>query len=70
MVQYLKLLWLDLTASHMWKTHPDLNPERDCVVLTFEDIDELKWLDYEIAIEHTQGAHVNGCPIGCALRGR
>lgn len=54
----------------MWASHPDLDPNRDCVLLTFEDIEELKLLDYEIAIEHTAGHHVNGCPLGCLLRSR
>lgn len=56
---------LDVKAAKMWSLHPDLDGERDCVVLTWEDIQELKWLDCEIAIEHTLGVHRYGCPPGC-----
>ncbi len=59
---------LDVKAAEMWRTHPDLDSERDCTVLTWEDIQEVKWLDCEIAIEHTLGVHRDGCPPGCLYR--
>jgi hypothetical protein len=68
-----RLFWLrclDAAAAQMWSGHPDLSADRDCVVLTFEDINELKLLDYEIAIEHTHGDHHHGCPLGCLFRVR
>lgn len=68
-----RLLWLrclDAAAQQMWHNHPDLSPDRDCVLLTFEDVQELKYLDYEIAIEHTHGDHHSGCPAGCLFKMR
>lgn len=59
---------LDCAADQMFAQHPDLDLDRDCVVLTFEDIQELKWLDCEIALEHLAGRHRLGCPIGCLYR--
>ena len=56
---------LDQMALELWRVHPDLDTDRDCAVLTWEDIQELKWLDCEIAIEHTLGVHKHGCPPGC-----
>lgn len=62
------LVRLDLAADRMFATHPDLDVDKDCTVLTFEDIEELKFLDCEIGIEHVTGRHRNGCPIGCMYR--
>lgn len=60
---------LDRAADVLFAEHPDLDIDRDCVLLTFEDIQELKWLDCEIALEHIAGRHrVFGCPIGCLYR--
>lgn len=62
---------LDRAADVLFAEHPDLDMDRDCVLLTFEDIQELKWLDCEIALEHVAGRHhVSGCPIGCLFRER
>lgn len=60
---------LDLAADVMFAEHPDLDPDKDCTVLTFEDIQELKFLDCEIALEHLSGRHRHdGCPFGCRFR--
>jgi hypothetical protein len=39
----------------MFGGHPDLDLDRDCVVLNLEDIRELRWLDAEIGLEHLAG---------------
>jgi len=49
----------------MFAGHPDLDLDRDCVVLNSEDIRELRWLDAEIGLEHLAGLHDGFCPYGC-----
>ena len=49
----------------MFAGHPDLDLDRDCVVLNSEDIRELRWLDAEIGLEHLAGLHDWFCPYGC-----
>lgn len=49
----------------MFGCHPDLDLDRDCVVLNSEDIRELRWLDAEIGLEHLAGLHGGCCPYGC-----
>lgn len=51
-------------------THPDMDIERDAVLLNFEDMAELRWLDCEIGIEHLAGNHQAGCPFGCLFKRR
>ena len=64
------LVRLDLAADLMFREHPDLDVDQDCSVLTYEDIEELKFLDCEIGIEHIAGRHRReGCPPGCMYRG-
>lgn len=63
------LLRVDQAADRMFITHPDLDVDRDCTVLTSEDMEELKFLDCEIGIEHLAGRHrADGCPVGCMYR--
>lgn len=62
-------LRLDQMSHYMFANHPDLDPDQDSRVLTEEDLNELKWLDAEIGIEHISGCHQDGCPVGCIYRG-
>lgn len=62
---------VDVAAARMFAGHPDLQVDRDAVVLNLEDIQELRWLDCEIGLEHLAGRHRrSGCPIGCLFRER
>lgn len=62
---------VDAAAVKMFAGHPDLRVDQDAVVLNLEDIQELRWLDCEIGIEHLAGRHrKSGCPIGCLFRER
>lgn len=62
---------VDQAAAQMFSSHPDLRVDQDAVVLNLEDIQELRWLDCEIALEHLGGRHRrSGCPIGCLFRER
>lgn len=64
------LVRIDQAADRMFAGHPDLDVDKDCTVLTFEDMEELKFLDCEIGIEHLSGWHRRqGCPPGCMYRG-
>ncbi len=64
------MLRVDRAADDMFASHPDLDTDKDCTVLTFEDMEELKFLDCEIGIEHIAGRHRrDGCPPGCMYRG-
>ena len=51
-------------------THPEMDVERDVVLLTLEDMAELRWLDCEIGLEHLAGKHRAGCPFGCLFKPR
>lgn len=52
-------------------SHPELDSDRDAVLLNSEDAEELRWLDCEIALEHLAGWHRrSGCPFGCLFRER
>jgi len=55
----------------IYRSHPELDSNRDAVLLNSEDAEELRWLDCEIGIEHLAGRHRrSGCPFGCLFRER
>ena len=60
----------DQDVDYIFITHPDLDMERDTVLLTLEDMAELRWLDCEIGLEHLAGNHEVGCPFGCLFKPR
>lgn len=60
-----RIVVTDTMIVEMFGGHPDLDVDRDCVVLNSEDIRELRWLDAEIGLEHLAGLHGGFCPYGC-----
>lgn len=60
----------DQDVDNIFLTHPDMDEERDAVVLTLEDMAEIRWLDCEIGLEHLAGKHRFGCPFGCLFKHR
>lgn len=66
-----RLIIADDRIELIFRSHPELDSNRDAVLLNSEDAEELKWLDCEIAIEHLAGWHRrSGCPFGCLFRER
>ena len=63
-----KLKISDVDVDRIFYTHPDMDSERDAVLLNLEDMVELHWLDCEIGLEHIAGKHRFGCPFGCLFR--
>jgi len=64
---------LKISAEHVdaiFYTHPDMDMDADAVLLTLEDMAELRWLDCEIGLEHLAGKHRVGCPFGCLFKPR